>query len=941
MATAVGHPLGGTQLFEREAERAQLTSALERAREGVGTVALLAGPAGVGKSSLLEAAKVEAPELGLNVAAATASPLEREFAFGVALRLFEPLVAGSAEPLADLPGPASLASPLFEGRAAAPAGDIFPFIRGLQWLAIDVAESEPLLLVIDDVQWMDLPSLRWLVHFAQRVEDAPVALIAALRTGEPDTPMGLIRELERCSSPALDLSPLSERAANALVRSRLRDADEEFARRCFEASGGNPFLLTQLLAEVDARGIEAVGEPSGLVTDGILAAVMGRLERLPSAADRLARPAALLTDPTLEEAATLAGLELDAAAQAADALAAASLVEPGEPLRFVHPLIRCAVESTIPPAERGLRHLEAAQLLFARGAEPEQVAGHVMRGHRTASVWATERLRAAARSAQAAGVPSSAVAYLRRALAEPPPPDERAETLLELAQAEAASGCDEAICHLEEAIELTDSGPGRAALLGELGRVLYARGRIAGAAEAFDRGLADLGPADDQLRNQLEAGWVTVARLEQGLRSEAVRRMQPLLDRPGFGATHAERVLLANVANQLLFAGEPRERAVGLAQRALAGGALLAEETASGMTWCIAAGVLGWADDLVGMAAITEAAVADARRRGSVFGFAQAVYARSYSAYYAGELQSALADLELAIDARRHGWEQFLPAAIAQYGWALVDRGELDAAARVLAPAIRDGSESPGPMLGLLLEARARVALAKGDPRTALDDALRGGCLLKDSLMPNPALAPWRGTAAIAASLLGERERAGELGAEAVHLARRFGAPRVIGMALRAAGVARGGAAGVKLLREAVEVLEESPSRLELARALVHLGAALRRERQAVAARSPLRRGLDMAMEFGALAIERRAREELAASGARPRRGAGRKPNALTPSELRIAESAASGLGNREIAQSLFLTIRTVETHLTHAYRKLEIGSRADLADALARARSG
>jgi DNA-binding CsgD family transcriptional regulator len=941
VATALGHPVGGMQLLEREGERARLSSALDRAHDGEGTVVLIAGHAGLGKSSLLEGVKLEAVERGLEVAATVANPLERDFAFGVALGLLEPLVTRGAGSVADRSGPASLAAPLFEGRALAPAGDIFPFIRGLHWLAVELADAAPLLLVVDDVQWADRPSLRWLVHLAQRIGDAPVALVAAVRSGEPDTPVELIRELERCAAPRLDLSPLSESAAGTLVRGRLPSVQADLEEACFEASRGNPFLLTQLVAEIDARGIDSAREVSGLVTEGILTAVAARLERLPPEARGLARIAALLADATLDEAATLAGLELDAAARAADALAAASLMAPGTPLRFVHPLVRSAVESTIAPGERGLRHLEAARLLFDRAADPERVAGHVVVGHRTASAWAVERLRAAARSARAAGAPRSAVAYLRRALEEPPPPHERTETLRELAQAEAATGCDEAACHLEEAIALTDPGPARAALLGELGHVLYSRGRTAEAAGAFDRGLADLGPGDEKLRNQLEAGWVTVARLEQGLRSEAVRRMQPLLDRSDFGATHAERVLLANVANQVLFAGEPRERSMALAERALAGGALLEEETAAGMTWCIAAGVLGWADDIAGMAAITDAAVADARRHGSVFGFAQAVYARSYASYHKGQLESALADLELAIDARRHGWEQFLPAAIAQYAWALVDRGELDAAARAITPAIREGSASPGPMLALLLEARARVALAQGDPRAALADALEAGRLLNDSLMPNPALTPWRGTAAIAASLLGDRDQAVELAAEAVGLATRFGAPRVVGMALRAAGVANGGAVGLELLREAVEVLEGSPSRLELARALVDLGAALRRERQAIAAREPLRRGLGLAVEFGALAIERRARDELAASGARPRRGSTRRSDGLTPSELRIAESAAQGVSNREIAQQLFLTIRTVETHLTHAYRKLGIASRAQLSDALARASSG
>jgi DNA-binding CsgD family transcriptional regulator len=484
---------------------------------------------------------------------------------------------------------------------------------------------------------------------------------------------------------------------------------------------------------------------------------------------------------------------------------------------------------------------------------------------------------------------------------------------------------------------LTPRGPARAALLGELGHILYGRGRVRDAAAAFDRGLADLGDEDEGLRLQLEAGWVTVARLDQTLRADAVKRLEPLLALPGFGATHAERVLLANVANQLVFAAEPRDQAIELARRALADGALLGEETADGMTWVIAAGAIGWADGLDELAAVTEAAVEDARRRGSVFGFAQAVYGRAFPAYYRGDLEGAQADLELAIDAGRDGWEQFLDAAIGQKAWALVDRGEPAAAERLVTPAIEVAQGSAGPMLALLLEARARARLAQGAAGDALADALEAGQLMNDSLMPNPAIVPWRASAAIAASQLGDRDRAIALAEEEVALARSFGAPRVLGMALRGAGIAYGGAEGIAILTEAVAVLEESPARLELARALVELGAATRREREAVAAREPLRRGLDMAIDFGALALERRARDELAAAGARPRRDSIRGRDALTPSELRIAQMAGGGLGNREIAQSLFLTVRTVETHLTHAYRKLGISSRAELPVALAR----
>jgi DNA-binding CsgD family transcriptional regulator len=194
---------------------------------------------------------------------------------------------------------------------------------------------------------------------------------------------------------------------------------------------------------------------------------------------------------------------------------------------------------------------------------------------------------------------------------------------------------------------------------------------------------------------------------------------------------------------------------------------------------------------------------------------------------------------------------------------------------------------------------------------------------------------PWRSAAATAYAALGNVGEARKLASEEVELARSFGAPRAIGIALDAAGLVEGKERGIALLSEAVEVLESSGADLEHARALTDLGAALRRSNRRKDARAPLRRGLDIAHRCGGQALAERAREELLATGARPRRLVLTGVDALTASERRVAELATKGLTNREIAQSLFVTPRTVEVHLSHAYAKLEIASRAELAGAL------
>jgi DNA-binding CsgD family transcriptional regulator len=227
------------------------------------------------------------------------------------------------------------------------------------------------------------------------------------------------------------------------------------------------------------------------------------------------------------------------------------------------------------------------------------------------------------------------------------------------------------------------------------------------------------------------------------------------------------------------------------------------------------------------------------------------------------------------------------------------------------------------------------VRLAQGRPAEAVKHLRECGRRLTAAGALTPAAAPWRSQLALALSATGEREEALRLAGEEVRLARAFELPRELGIALRAAGLVEGGAEGVELLREAVAELEGSPARLEHARALTDLGAAMRRRGRRALAREPLRRGLDLAQRCGAVALAARAHAELVATGARPRRLVLRGVDALTPSERRVSDLAADGLTNREIAQALFVTEKTVETHLAHVFRKLDLGSRSQLPAAL------
>ena len=937
-------------LLERERELCEVQVLLDVARSHHGGVLVLEAPAGMGKTRLLQRSCELASDRSMATLRAVGSELERDVPFGIVLQLLEARLARASPKEREelLSGAAALAARLLQGRATESGGgtaEAFPLFHGLFWLISNLAERSPLLIAVDDAHWADRRSVEFLIYLVQRVEDLPSALVLAMRPGEPGAARALLAQL--ASHPlarVLHPAPLSRTAVQGFVCARLPDAEQDFARACADATKGNPFLLHELIAALKTAGVEpshaAAGRIEELAPESVTRAVLARLARLSTDGEALARGVAVLGNgAALRHAASLAGLDNDQAARQADALAAMEILEGGEPLAFVHPLIRSAIYASVPRCERARMHLHAARLLADESGTPDKASLHLLRCAPTRDRWVVETLGRAAHRALADGAPALAVEDLRRALTEPPAPEGRAEVLVELGRAEVVAGERRAAERFEQALELVEEPRERAHILLALGSAHYGNGRLSEAAEALDRGLAELGGKDGELSAELQAAWITVARLDPSMRAEALNRTAPLLERPPAGETPGERVLLAHAAEQLVAAGERREEAIALARRALRDGALVEEERAEGIAWIAALGALGWSDDFEGYGQAVEAALADARRRGSVRRFAEASYGHSFISFYSGWLAEAVADLQPAVDPERYGDGPFLAAACGQLAWAQLERGELEGAAAALARVDADPRWSKTSMHALVLEARARLMLIQGRPREALEDALAAGRILREAQVENPSPVPWRSRAALAAAKLGALEQARQLVDEELQLARRFGAPRPIGVALRAAGLIEGRAAGIELLGEAVSVLEHSPAALEYARALIDLGAAVRRDGRRTAAREPLRRGLDMAHRFGAVLLERQAREELLAAGARPRRSALRGIEALTPSERRVSEMAAEGLTNREIAQALFVTLRTVEAHLSRAYGKLGIRSRAGLGEGLSETR--
>lgn len=323
----------------------------------------------------------------------------------------------------------------------------------------------------------------------------------------------------------------------------------------------------------------------------------------------------------------------------------------------------------------------------------------------------------------------------------------------------------------------------------------------------------------------------------------------------------------------------------------------------------------------------------EAHARGSALGVAIASCWRSNLAFRSGSVAAAEVEARASLSASEdHGWDLGGLAALAFLIDALLEREEPAEAQRELEDAGMTGEIPPTVIANNLLFSRGRLALAAERPADALDDLLRCGRRLERWATRNPAAVAWRSSAALAHHALGDGDAATRLALEEVELARSFGAPRAFGIALRTAALVQG---DEEMLREAVAVLEDSPAPLELARTRVELGAAMRRGGERAAAREHLRAGLELADRCDATLLAERAREELVASGARPRRPARSGVRALTPSERRVARLAVGGMTNRELAQALFVTPKTVEMHLSRAYGKLGIASRRELADAL------
>lgn len=947
MGTAVEPRPGsaGSQLLERDAEVAAIAAIADAARGGAGRLLAIEGRSGMGKTALVAEARAAAAAAGLNVLAARGGELEREFAYGVVRQLFEPLLAlAPADERAELlSGAAALAAPLLDGTGLAEGGTTdtsFAMLHGLYWLTANLALRQPTALVVDDLQWADSQSLRWLCHLARRLEGLPLLVVIALRPPEQSADPELLTEL--VSDPAAAVvrpGALGEDSVAAFVRAAFgADPEPEFVQACAVATGGNPLFLRALLETLVAEGIEPTSACAYRVhevgPEPVARAVSLRLARMPAEATALAQAVAVLGEgAAVRDAAALAGLDADVAAHVATTLARADILRLQQPLEFVHPVVRAAVYDDIPAGVRLVAHGRAAELLGAAKREPEAAAAHLLITETAGNAAVVKTLRAAAERALRRAAPDIAATYLRRALEEPPEAEELADVLCELGLAERRVDIAAAVRSLGEAVELIDDPLRRAEIALELGRNLRWINRPADALAVFEQAIEWVGDADPELRQVAEAELLGSVGFDPGLTEQTLERVRQV-DEEALVGTFGRAAMIATVRFYQARLGAGRERAHELADPRIVQ-PLLEGDPSTALACAVNTLMIAELD--VETDRFFERAIAEANRRGEVPMLASLLVYRGLNSGQRGDLVEAQEDLRKAAEIMSYGRTQQTPAYYhAHTADILIERGRSDEAAALIDD-LGLGEELPVTTHhAWLLYARGRVRLDRRELERARSDFEQLGRLCEGFAIENPAFLAWRSPLALVLLGLDQRKRATELAREEVELARRWGAPRAIGIALRVRGLAEGGGAGVATLREAVAVLDGSSAKVERARALIELGAALRRANQRAESREFLRRGLELAHRSGALALAEQAQTELAATGARARRLVLAGVEALTPSERRVAELAAQSLTNKDIAQTLFVTPKTVEVHLSSVYRKLGIPSRAQLAGALA-----
>ncbi|MFI6034146.1 ATP-binding protein [Streptomyces sp. NPDC051315] len=904
-------------LREREDAHALLASETERARAGGGRFVLLRGATGTGRSAMLEAAAAHATARGLRVLRARCSPEDTAVPFSSVLHLLGPV-----------PEFADLAPGLDDRGSAA---------RLWRVLRSYAAES-PLLVAVDDVHLADGASRRWLVEAARHIDRLPVLVVTTERSQydiDPQ-PTGLTHALSPSLVRTHTLAPLTDEASADLVRAAFPTAPPAWIADCVRAAAGNPLLLRALLEDLDGTPPPAAVPRTcaALYPGAYPAAVSWWLD---SAGPATAEVARLLAAAELDGwGSGTEGAALLADASGADparvsgwltAMTRLGLLRPGtgpdaEGLpRYAHPLLRDAVLTGWSADRRQAAHRAVAEAMLRRGDRVEAVAGQLLDSAPVGLPWALRVLRDAGTVAVREARPEDAVAYLRRALREPLPDEQRQRLLTELGSLEYASADAPAgIPRLAEALNLPAEPRDQVRTAIALGTALAGRGEVRTAVEVLRR-LEERLVDHPELTRTVQTASALLSDQDQTVRHEAYRWLTDTAERsPELVGATGQALLVRYAAT----AGASSARVAMSRLRTLL--TVPADPLAEPFLLGTAAAVAQWADELDEAERLVERGLAGQRPA------------------LLHPMTRALHDVRLDIAAARGRYDRLLTPrrgrgvapvnADAHALLALVETGRTDEARR-----LADGfdlREAPDSWeLNRFLYARGVLRLTEGDATGALHDFLECGRRQSARAVLSPVVTPWRTAAAACRLALGSHREALALAEEELRLARIWDTPRTVGRALRVLARATGGRRGLELAEEAVALLRDSPAETELIAALLTQGRLLTTAGERARGRDRLREAAERAERLGAVRLRVLADDALRAGGARRHTTARTGSAALTGSERRIAELAADGRTNTEIAELLHLARRTVETHLTSTYRKLGIRRRGELREAL------
>ena len=722
------------ELLERDEETAMLHDAAVRTSQGRGVVIIIDGPAGIGKTRLLEASRELAAGSGVGVAWARASELERAYGFGVLRQLLESAVMSEGRLRQDLfKGAAALAAPLFQ-HGPSPERSVldsdYATLHGLYWLLAELAEERPLLLCVDDVQWADPPSLRFLAFAARRIDQLAVSIFATRRTGDVGTDPELVSQL--MTEPGVRIirpRALSGAGVAAIVRTALGlEPTSELVEACMQSTGGNPFYLRALLGELAhagaGAGIEAVRRITALGSEQVSEVLMRRLEAMPAGAKELARAVAVLGDGSaMRSAATLAGLERAVAEDVCECLAGACFLARREGIAFTHPIVRSSVYASLAPRMRSALHMKAAQQLERDGARVEEVARHLLHALPGADHATVATLRAAARRSLNVGAPESAAGFLSRALAEPPADTDEAAVLLELGRAEMRAGMAEAIDHLQQVAQHPQASSehrGLAAL--DLGEFFMHALRGTDAIPILEAGLAATQDHEPDLAKRIEATLIFNGFGHLAPRRQLLPRLRALRPPAAGPSTDPTRLRFAALAYDMVTGAGEACAAISFAEQCLSySGPLQGSTEATAMALAMVAMMA--ADRPVQAEAHADRMIDIARASGSISMFAMASTNRAMSRQRRGRLAAAEADARAVLALSSYGGlEVVRPVALAAIVEALTARGDFTGADAAASSGDREGVAEV-PTWQCLLLAIVDLRLATGEARLGVEEA--------------------------------------------------------------------------------------------------------------------------------------------------------------------------------------------------------------------------